>query len=216
MKKWTFLLLALAIIGCSSLTPAPGPGPTASRVTPKWKCVDHTCIQDNDLGTYLSISDCSKACSGVPTLPPNPGPPVPPPPVLPLLPGSWSDAVTGAIPIVTRDSYGWSVYGITIPKGGMVYIVFDPKAVGAQMPTIFKVTAEDTKHKNTASVYCDVLELDAANNLIRQWQAPQGGQDDWPFTIKKFTPDKYQAGEKFLIRLAEGGYGSTSINVKIK
>ena len=84
MKQWCLVSLVLAmvfILGCAAVNPTPTP-------TPKWKCADvvvpgapgssKSCVQDDQLGTYLSLADCQKVCSStpIPSVKPSGNPPL--------------------------------------------------------------------------------------------------------------------------------------------
>lgn len=61
------MLVAFAVFGCdwSWITPTPQP-------TPKWKCQDGVCVQDNVNGTFTTIEACSQACIPNPIVKPSP------------------------------------------------------------------------------------------------------------------------------------------------
>lgn len=150
---------------------------------------------------------------------PPPQPPVPPQPPTPPEPPPTPPSPGGEYNITSYGQYGWSIYGVPVPRGSTVTITFKPKAVGATPPVapayIWQIRVEDNRHKTSSQIDCYVEELDASGKVVRTWLTTQGGQDDWPFSVKNFNPAKFQAGEWLRIVLKEAGVGPTSINVKI-
>ncbi len=130
--------------------------------------------------------------------------------------GAWTDMVNSATKANTRNYLGsLSAMGVSIARGSTNYFLIEPKAVGATITSDqFMIVIEETSHGLLipSGLRIAVMELNANNDLLYTYGQPYvtGGMSQ--INIKRFTVDKYNAGEKFLVRIIEPNEASTTVN----
>jgi len=135
--------------------------------------------------------------------------------------GEWTDEVNSATKANTKNMYGdWSAMGISISRGSTSYFLIEPKAVGATAPPPIGVFYLQPVIEElglamviTSGLNCQVLKLSSNNDLLGTTTVPPG-TGGMQRALVRFNLTEYNAGVKFLVKVAEPNQGSSTINVK--